>query len=67
MSKKSKLEEDVGRMLTAPEVARILRLDPRTVRKYARALGGLEVLPGRVRFFEHRIRAAAGLTEVITS
>jgi hypothetical protein len=54
----SELEAELGRQLTAKDVALILGLDPRTVRKYAIRLGGVEVIPGRWAFFENRVKEA---------
>ena len=50
------LNEELGAPLTPQDVARIFSLDVTTVRKYAEILGGVEVTPGCLRFFENRIR-----------
>ena len=50
------LQQELGRPLSVDDVAELLALDPRTVRKYAETLGGVRVA-GRLRFFENRIRS----------
>jgi DNA-directed RNA polymerase specialized sigma subunit len=50
------LEEEFGRSLTAKELAQLLRIDPRTVNRYASRWGGIEVSPNRYRFFEKSIK-----------
>ena len=50
------LKEELGAALTPKEVAKLFGVDPRTVKKYADILGGVEVVPGRLRFFENQIR-----------
>jgi len=45
-----------GKALRPAQVAKIFGLDPRTVRKYARELGGIEVFPGTWRFFEKLVK-----------
>jgi len=47
---------DLGTLLSATEVASILGIDRRTVRKYPAFYGGVWVAPGRLGFFENRIR-----------
>jgi hypothetical protein len=49
------LKEELGVALTATELGRLLKLDRRTVVKYADRWGGVEVCPGTYRFFEKRI------------
>jgi hypothetical protein len=49
------LQKELGAPLTATQVAKILGVDPRTVRKYPENLGGVWVA-GCLRFFENRIR-----------
>jgi len=51
------IADELGKPLTAKDVARILGVDPRTVRKYAVELGGV-LIAGRLRFFEKRIRSS---------
>jgi len=48
--------EKFGSCLTAIELAKLLKLDRRTVVKYASYWGGVEVTPGTWRFFEKRIK-----------
>ncbi len=50
------LEQEFGRSLTAKELAQLLRVDPRTVNRYANRWGGIEVSPNRYRFFEKSIK-----------
>ena len=50
------LEELYGKAITPQELGRFLNLDPRTVIKYADRWGGIEVSPGKIRFFEKPIR-----------
>jgi len=52
----SDFEQKYGRPLTAQQVGLMLGLDPRTVRKYAANLGGVEIFPGTVRFFEKLLK-----------
>jgi len=49
------LLEELGKPLTVTEIAEILGIDQRTVRKYAYDLEGVWIA-GRWRFFENRIR-----------
>ncbi|MGA2781768.1 MAG: hypothetical protein ABSF13_07585 [Smithella sp.] len=49
------LTNEYGACLSATELAEFLKLDPRTVIKYADRWGGVEVAPGSWRFFEKRI------------
>ncbi len=49
------LEDRYGRSVTAQELSNFLGVDRRTVIKYADRWGGVEVVPGRLRFFEKRI------------
>ncbi|MCE5262578.1 MAG: helix-turn-helix domain-containing protein [Deltaproteobacteria bacterium] len=51
----TELSQDFGECLTASELAKLLKLDRRTVVKYADRWGGVEVTPGTWRFFEKRI------------
>ena len=51
----SDLENRYGRAITSQELAKFLRIDRRTVVKYADRWGGVEVAPGCLRFFEKRI------------
>jgi hypothetical protein len=48
--------EDLGQPITPKDLADCLGVDPRTVKKYYRRWGGIEVSPGCVRFFENRIK-----------
>lgn len=50
------LEEKYGSVITPQELGGFLRLDHRTVIKYASHWGGVEVLPGKWRFFENLIK-----------
>lgn len=50
------LREELGRALTSQEVGELFGIAPRTVRKYSDRLGGVEIAPGCLRFFENRIR-----------
>ena len=52
----SELEAIYGRFITPRELANFLGIDPRTVIKYADLWGGVQVSPGRYRFFENRIK-----------
>ncbi|MBN2140864.1 MAG: hypothetical protein JW718_07640, partial [Desulfovibrionaceae bacterium] len=51
-----RLLADFGDPMTPQEVAKVLGVDVRTVKKYSELLGGVRVAPGRLRFFENRIR-----------
>ena len=53
--KNDELAHNYGGCLTASELAKFLKLDRRTVIKYASRWGGVEVTPGTWRFFEKRI------------
>jgi hypothetical protein len=46
------LEQKFGRSLTAKELAKLLRVNPRTVNQYAHYWGGIKVTPTHYRFFE---------------
>ena len=50
------LEKDYGRALKPEELAAFLEVDRRTVIKYSERWGGIEVSPGKYRFFEKLIR-----------
>ncbi len=50
------LEKDYGRTMKPEELAALLKVDRRTVIKYADWWGGIEVSPGKYRFFEKIIR-----------
>jgi len=54
----TELSQNYGDCLTASELAAFLKLDRRTVVKYADRWGGVEVTPGTWRFFEKRIEEA---------
>ena len=54
----TELQLKYGRMITPKELASFLRVDPRTVVKYAHRWGGIEISPGKYRFFENRIKEA---------
>ena len=49
--------EELGSPLGTNDVAKILGIDQRTVRKYAKDLGGVVLPNGRLRFFDNRIRS----------
>ena len=51
----SQLEKVLGRSITPEQLSAFLKLDRRTVIKYAYRWGGVEVTPGCWRFFEKRI------------
>lgn len=50
------LKETYGNVLTDVELSEFLGIDPRTVKKYADIWGGVEVSPGKFRFYEKVIR-----------
>ena len=50
------LRAELGATLTPADVVELLRLDVSTVKKYASRLGGVEVAPGTLRFFEGKLR-----------
>jgi hypothetical protein len=52
----TKLEQDYGRVMKPEELAKFLGVDRRTVIKYSDRWGGIEVSPGKYRFFEKLIR-----------
>jgi hypothetical protein len=54
--KNKELELKYGRCITDTELAAYFRVDVRTIRKYAHALGGMMILPGKYRFFENLLR-----------
>ncbi|MDQ7835784.1 MAG: helix-turn-helix domain-containing protein [Humidesulfovibrio sp.] len=56
MDAKERLLNEFGESMTPQEVANLLGVDVRTVKKYGGSLGGVRVAPGRWRFFENRIR-----------
>jgi hypothetical protein len=51
-----KLGQVLGKAYKPQDLGRLLNLDPRTVIKYAHIWGGVEVLPGTVRFFENLVK-----------
>ena len=51
----TELAQNYGGCLTATELAEFLKIDRRTIIKYADCWGGVEVTPGTWRFFEKRI------------
>jgi hypothetical protein len=51
----NELAQDFGPCMTATELAEYLKVDRRTIVKYASLWGGVEVTPGTWRFFEKRI------------
>ena len=61
------LLEQFGKSLSVADVAQFLNLSPASVRKYASSLGGVEVIPGKLRFFERvleeRLNAQSGKQE----
>ncbi len=52
----AQLHEAYGKAMSVADVAKFLALDPRTVRRHAAELGGIEVIPGTYRFFELRLK-----------
>jgi len=50
------LQDTYGKAYTPQEFASFLEIDPRTVIKYYRRWGGIEVSPGKFRFFENIIK-----------
>jgi len=52
----TELESIYGKSIRPGELAKFLGLDRRTVIKYADKWGGVQVSPGRYRFFENRIK-----------
>ena len=52
----STLEQNYGRAIKPDELATFLGVDRRTVIKYSNRWGGIEVSPGKYRFFEKLIR-----------
>jgi len=50
------LESIYGRSIEPKELAKFLGLDTRTVIKYADKWGGVEVCPGKYRFFDKLVR-----------
>ena len=52
----TKLTEIYGRYIEPEELAKFLGIDRRTVVKYAPRWGGVEVSPGKWRFFENRVK-----------
>jgi len=55
MNARERIQNDLGEPMTAQDVALVLGVDVRTVKKYSDSLGGVRVAPGRLRFFENRI------------
>jgi uncharacterized protein YjcR len=53
---RAELESIYGRSMKPKELAEFLGIDTRTVIKYADRWGGVEVCPGKYRFFENRIK-----------
>ena len=49
------LESHYGKSITPNELGKFLGIDPRTVKRYASKWGGVEVSPGKYRFFENRV------------
>jgi hypothetical protein len=52
----TELTEIYGRYIIPEEFAKFLGIDRRTVVKYAPRWGGVEVSPGKWRFFENRVK-----------
>jgi hypothetical protein len=50
------LEQEYGRAYTPQELGKLVNLDPRTVIKYHERWGGVEVAPGKWRFFDKGIK-----------
>ena len=49
---------ELGKALTATELAKILGVDPRTIRRHYQRWGGVWVAPNVLRFFDNRVREA---------
>jgi hypothetical protein len=47
---------DLGTSMTTQQLAVLLKVSPRTVRKYYQRWDGVEVAPGGFRFFENRVK-----------
>lgn len=45
------IKQEYGKALTPSELAAIISVSPNTVRKYHQRWGGIEVAPGKIRFF----------------
>lgn len=45
-----------GRTITPQELGKFLGIDPRTLKTHSHFWGGIEVAPGKIRFFEHRVK-----------
>lgn len=52
------LDGELGRAITPQELAKMFGLSVNTVRKYRERWGGVEVAPGKLRFFERKVREA---------
>lgn len=52
----TELFQEYGKSITPQELGKFLGLDPRTVKKYFYFWGGIEVSPGKVRFFEPTVK-----------
>jgi hypothetical protein len=50
------LEKEFGKPIKPSELAKFLGVDCRTVIKYADRWGGVEVSPGRYRFFDKKVK-----------
>jgi hypothetical protein len=50
------LETAYGKSIKPADLANFLQVDPRTLVKYADRWGGVQVAPGRYRFFENLIK-----------
>ncbi|MCA1794253.1 MAG: helix-turn-helix domain-containing protein [Desulfobacteraceae bacterium] len=50
------LKDELGRTLTTKDVAALLGVDPRTVKRYASELGGVRIGPRLILFFENSLR-----------
>lgn len=50
-----KLYEKYGDAITPDELGKYFQLDPRTIKKYAHNLGGVEVAPGKWRFLTKKV------------
>ena len=51
------LFEEFGKTYTLKQLADYLQLDARTLRKHYRDWGGLEIYPGKFRFFEEIVKS----------
>jgi len=50
------LSEELGKPLTPQDLARILGVCTNTIRRYYTRWGGVQIAPGKIRFFENRVK-----------